>query len=292
MLSCSAAVATDVHPRQPKEHADRRRDHDHGARVGQLTGFRADFEDGDRVTVAPGGEEPPAGRVDVEVPRPTASNGLAFDQRQLSGVLKDKGYRFVGVARKNRNFFPNGRLHDKRRLAQYGANVLSRDGRWFTTKGKKHRLATRVGQLSKSGRVKLVFSRRAKERAWIATATDETRWSASTILSHYSNRWRLEILFKESKQNLGLGDYQVLRYRGVERYRHLVMIAHLLLTHLGANEPGAQADCHENDPLRLPSVPRLEQVLRSKLWDDTIDAMEKGSRNRRPGKKLQEIIQL
>jgi hypothetical protein len=70
------------------------------------------------------------------------------------------------------------------------------------------------------------------------------------------------------------------------------MIAHLLLTHLGANEPGGQADCHENDPLRLPSVPRLEQVLRSKLWDDTIHAMEKGSRNRRPGKKLQEIIQL
>jgi hypothetical protein len=39
-------------------------------------------------------------------------------------------------------------------------------------------------------------------------------------------------LFKMSKQHLGLGDYQVLRYRGVERYLHLVMIAYLLLTHL------------------------------------------------------------
>jgi len=207
-------------------------------------------------------------------------------------ACKDKGYRFVGVAKKNRNFFPNGRLHDKRRLSKYGANVLSRDGRWFTTHGKKHRLATRVGQLSKSGRVKLVFSRRAKERAWIAMATDETRWSASTVLSHYLNRWPIEILFKESKQNLGLGDYQVLRYRGIERYLHLVMIAHLLLTHLGANEPGAQADCDEKNPLRLPSVPRLQQLLRSKLWDDTINSMEKGSRNRRVGKKLKEIIQL
>jgi len=78
----------------------------------------------------------------------------------------------------------------------------------------------------------------------------------------------------------------------VERYLHLVMIAHLLLTHLGANEPGAQADCHENDPLRPPGVPRLKQSLRSKLWDDTINAMEKGSRNRRVAKKLKEIIQL
>jgi SRSO17 transposase len=207
-------------------------------------------------------------------------------------VCKEKRYRFVGVAKKNRNFFPNGRLHDKRRLSKYGANVLRRDGRSCTTNGKKHRLATRVGQLSKSGRVKIVFSRRAKERAWIAMATDETRWSASTILSHYLNRWPIEILFKESKQNLGLGDYQVLRYRGIERYLHLVMIAHLLLTHLGANEPGAKAACDENDLLRLPSVPRLQQLLRSKLWDDTINAMEKGSRNRRVGKKLKEIIQI
>jgi SRSO17 transposase len=207
-------------------------------------------------------------------------------------ACKDKGYRFVGVAKKNRNFFPDGRPRDKRRLSKYGANVLKRDGRWSTTNGKKYRLAVRVGQLSKSGRVKLTFSRRAKEKAWIAIASDETRWSASTILSHYLNRWPIEILFKESKQNLGLGDYQVLRYRGIERYLHLVLIAHLLLTHLGASQPGAKADCDENDPLRLPSVPRLQQLLRSKLWDDTINAMEKGSRNRRVGKKLKEIIQL
>lgn len=207
-------------------------------------------------------------------------------------VCKEKAYRFVGVAKKNRNFFPNGRLHDKRRLSTYGVNVLRRDGRWCTANGKSHRLAARIGQLSKAGRVKLVFSRRARERAWIAMATNETRWSASTILSHYLHRWPIEILFKESKQNLGLGDYQVLRYRGIERYLHLVMIAHLLLTHLAATEPGAQADCNENEPLRLPSVPRRQQMLRSKLWDDTINAMEKGSRNRRVGRKLKEIIQM
>jgi SRSO17 transposase len=221
---------------------------------------------------------------------------VLFDSYYLCPTViracKEKTYRFVGVAKKNRNFFPNGRLHDKRRLSTYGVNVLRRDGRWCTANGKSHRLAARVGQLSKAGRVKLVFSRRARERAWIAMATDETRWSASTILSHYLHRWPIEILFKESKQNLGLGDYQVLRYRGIERYLHLVMIAHLLLTHLAATEPGAQADCNENDPLRLPSVPQLQQLLRSKLWDDTINAMEKGSRNRRVGRKLKEIIQM
>ena len=74
-------------------------------------------------------------------------------------ICKEKGYRFVSVAKKNRNFFPNGRLHDKRRLSNYGANVLRRAGRWFTSRGKKHRLATRVGQLSKS-------SSKNRSRTW------------------------------------------------------------------------------------------------------------------------------
>jgi hypothetical protein len=33
-------------------------------------------------------------------------------------------------------------------------------------------------------------------------------------------------------------------------------------------------------------------VLRSKLWDDNINSMEKGSRNRRVGKKLKQILLL
>ena len=99
------------------------------------------------------------------------------------------------------------------------------------------------------------------------------------------------MLFKESKQYLGLGDYQVLRYRGIERYLCLVLIAHLLLTHLAAAEPGAQAD-DATKPLDLGSTPKRQQMLRSKIWDDTINNLETGSRNRRAGKKLKQLILL
>lgn len=200
-------------------------------------------------------------------------------------------YRYVGVAKKNRSFFPDGRDRDKRRLSSYGANVLKRVGKWVTHEGKKYRLAERVGRLSKLGRVKLVFSRRAKEKSWIAMATNETRWGALRVLSHYLNRWPIEVLFKESKQYLGLGDYQMLRYRGIVRYLHLVLIAHLLLTHLGGAARGAQAD-DDNKLLDLPSVPQLQVVLREKIWDDTVNSMEQGSRNRRVGKKLKELLLL
>lgn len=201
-----------------------------------------------------------------------------------SGRLKRKG--------SNRNFFADGRDREKRKISQYGANVLKRDGRFVTARGKKYRLAQRVGRLSKLGRVKLVFSRRAKEKSWICMATNETRWGALRVLSEYLNRWPIEVLFKESKQYLGLGDYQVLRYRGIERYLHLVLIAHLLLPHLGASQPGAQAEQDTTKPLDLPSIPQLQSLLRTKLWDDTIETMEKGTRHRRIGKKLKQLVLL
>ena len=157
---------------------------------------------------------------------------------------------------------------------------------------KKHRLAQRVGQLSKAGRVKLVFSRRPAEKSWVALATNETRWSAQTVLRHYFHRWPIEVLFKMSKQYLGLGDYQVLRYRGVVRYLHLVLIAYLLLTHLALNESSAQAEIKEQGELRLPSIPELQVKLRRMLWENLITTMEKGSRTRSAARKLKEAMML
>jgi SRSO17 transposase len=209
------------------------------------------------------------------------------------GACQAKGFPFVGVAKKNRNFYPQGRLRDKRKLRRYGANLLRRTGRDVTVKGKKHRLASRLGQLSRAGRVRLVFSRRPRESSWIAIATSECRWGAKTVLSHYLVRWGIEILFKMSKQHLGLGDYQVLRYRAVERYLHLVFIAHLLLTHLALREPDVQAAIEDHcTPLRLPSVSQLQQTLRTMLLQDVLQRLEKHRGQRGIARKIKEILNM
>ena len=210
---------------------------------------------------------------------------------KVISACENKHFPYIGVAKKNRNFFPDGRPWDKRKLGKYGINVLKRDGRRTKVNGKQYRLAERVGQLSKAGRVKLVLSRRPGENTWIAMATNETRWSAKTVLSHYLERWWIEVCFKMSKQYLGLGDYQLLRYRAIERYLCLVMISYLLLTHLAATTSSAQADANgKTQRLRLPTIPQLQQLLRETLWDDTIESFAKGSRNRRVGKKMKELI--
>jgi len=222
---------------------------------------------------------------------------VLFDSYYLCPAVihacETRGFRYAGVVKKNRNFFPDGRPRDKRKLARYGANVLRRDGRSVTVGGKKHRLTERVGHLSKAGRVKLVFSRRPRESAWIAIATNETRWGMKTVLSHYLIRWGIEVLFKMSKQYLGLGDYQVLRYRAVERYLHLVLIAHLLLTHLALREPDVQAGIKDrHSPLRLPSIPQLQQTLRDMLLQDVLQRLEKHRKQREIARKIKEIFNM
>jgi SRSO17 transposase len=219
---------------------------------------------------------------------------VLFDSYYLCAEViracETRGFSYVGVAKKNRNFFPDGRPRDKRKLGKYGKEVLRREGRTVKVRGKKHRLAERVGHLSHAGRVKLVFSRRPKDRGWITLVTNQTHWSMKTVLSHYLYRWGIEVFFKMSKQHLGLGDYHLLRYRGIERYLCLVLIAYLLLTHQALPAPGAKAK-HQRTELRLPSIPRLQQQLRQHLWNDVIHALEGGKRTRLAAKKLKEFIQ-
>ncbi len=73
---------------------------------------------------------------------------MLFDSYYLCPTVTQaceaRGFHYVGVAKKNRNFFPDGRDRDRRKLAHYGAKVLARDGRSVSVEGKKHRLAERV----------------------------------------------------------------------------------------------------------------------------------------------------
>jgi SRSO17 transposase len=212
--------------------------------------------------------------------------------QEVAQACGQRGWKYVGVAKKNRNFFPDGRPRDRRKLGKYGREVLRREGRTVKVQGKKHRLAERIGHLKHLGHVKLVFSRRPRDAAWVCLVTNETRWSKSTVLSHYMRRWGIEVFFKMSKQYLGLGDYHLLRYRGIERYLCLVLIAHLLLTHLALDTPDAKAQLKKRADLRLPSVPQLQHDLRRHLWNHVLDGLAKNKTTRRAAQKLREAIQL
>lgn len=207
-------------------------------------------------------------------------------------MCEARGWAYISVAKKNRNFFPQGRDRDKRKLSRYGRNVLRRNGRVVNVGGKRHRVADRVGRLSKAGQVKLVFSRRLGDRAWVVLVTNRRKWSAKTVLSHYQQRWGIEVLFKMSKQHLGLGDYQFLRYRAIENYLRLVLLAYLLLTHQALRASDVQAELKKRQHvLRLASISQLQQCLRAAVWDDLVQRLENRPKQRIVARKIKALLQ-
>lgn len=220
---------------------------------------------------------------------------VLFDAFYLCPVVlsacQSRDFAWISVAKKNRNFFPDGRNRDKHKLSSYGRNQLRRNARTISIGRTKYRLAERVGRLSRAGEVKLVFSRRGRERAWVVLVTNQRNWSAKTVVSHYLKRWGIEVFFKMSKQHLGLGDYQVLGYRAVERHLHLVLIAYLLLTHLALQTPDVKAKLKErHSVLRLPSIPKLQQELRATLWQEAIHSVENSASQRTFARKIKEFF--
>ena len=192
---------------------------------------------------------------------------VLFDKFYLCDTVvkscENKGFTYIGAVKENRNFFPDGRPKDKRKVSEYAKNALHRAGRWVSIPGsrKEHCVAERVGTMAKLGRIKLAMSRRRGEKSRLVVATNNLKLRAKSLIEHYRNRWQIEILFKMSKQHLGLGDYQFLRYTAVERYLHLVMISHQFLTHLARDCSGAKEQRKGRDALRLIRVERMQGIL-------------------------------
>jgi hypothetical protein len=106
-----------------------------------------------------------------------------------------------------------------------------------------------VGRLKKIGTVRVVFSKRPRDpwRNLVAVATNETELSAREVVANYERRWAIEVLFKELKGTLRLGEYQMQTRQGIERHLHLSGLAHLALTHHGLRALGAQAKHGDTD---------------------------------------------
>ena len=231
----------------------------------------------------------------VTLPSPGKTIVL-FDKFYLCDIIakscNDKGFCYIGAVKENRNFYPDGRPNDKKKVGAYARNVLDREGRWTVISGskKEHCVAQRVGNMKKLGRVKLAFSRRRGEKSRLVVATNNLKFGAKSLIEHYRHRWPIEILFKMSKQHLGLGDYQFLRYTAVERYLHLVMISHHLLTHLAVlrlGEKALQKGCGE---LRLPSIEQMQGILRNMLIEDRIKSLSDGTKYAGVARKLKTAL--
>jgi hypothetical protein len=192
-------------------------------------------------------------------------------------ACKRRGWHYVGVGKSNRRFKVMG---EHRKLADYGRNVLGRSGKWCIVEGLsksgKYCLAERIGTLKKLGEVKVVFSKRKGETKIIALVTDDLRATARKVVADYLKRWAIELLIKDEKQQLGLGDYRVLRYQAVVRHLHLVDCAYGCLTHLALKELGEKGKKNKQ-VLHLPPISQLKTKMRQVIWQEAVEDVIKKS---------------
>ena len=220
---------------------------------------------------------------------------VLFDAYYLCDVVADacaaRGWRYIGVGKGNRNLTVNGQT---KKLGVYGGNVLRRNGRWRTVQGLRksgaYCLASRVGWMKKLGEVKVVFSRRRNERKIVALVTDDLGASETTVVADYLKRWAIELLIKDEKQQLGLGDYRVLRYRAVVRHLHLVDIAYACLTHLALKDQRAQGQRKNEKVLRLPPISQLKARMRQLVWREALEDVVKHSHEKPVLRRLGKLL--
>ena len=210
---------------------------------------------------------------------------------EVVNACKQRKWPFIGVGKPNR-WFTVGSV--KHKLGKYGRNVLRNSGLWCSVTGlrktSRYRLAERVGRLNKLGIVKVVFSRRRGESKQIAIVTDDLSASMRTIVANYLKRWSIEMLIKDQKQYLGLGDYRVRRYQAVVRHLHLVDCAHACLTHVGIKAYRAQGQNKSRKVLRLEPIGRLKDRMHRIVWQENVQDVIKHSHEKPVIRRLEKLL--
>jgi SRSO17 transposase len=106
----------------------------------------------------------------------------------------------------------------------------------------------------------------------------------------YLKRWSIEMLIKDEKQHLGLGDYRVKRYRAVVRHLHLVDCAYACLTHLGLKTQSAQGQNKSKKVLRLEPISKLKDGMRRIVWQENVQNVIKYSHEKPVIRRLEKLL--
>ena len=207
-------------------------------------------------------------------------------------ACQERKWRYIGVSKSNRWLMVHATQH---KVGSYGKNILNRTGRWYGIQGLRktssYKLAQRIGTMNKLGRVKVVFSKRRGDHAVIALVTNDIQLSMKKTVSRYLKRWAIEVMIKEQKQHLGLGDYRVLRIRAIVRHLCLVDSAYACLTHIGIHNQCAQGHKDKTkDMLSVDSISQLKAQMRRMIWQQEVQNVIKFSHEKSVIRRLENLL--
>ena len=107
------------------------------------------------------------------------------------------------------------------------------------------------------------------------------------MIRTYDNRWSIEVFFKDTKQLLGLGQYQNVSIEAAVTHLHLVCLAYALLTHIAITREGAKGKQKSTAKL---STADLQNEVRRIVWDDLTDYLKQFSSGNQIVKELGRLL--
>lgn len=210
----------------------------------------------------------------------------------VTNACKQRKWHYISVSKGNRWFTVNSQKH---KIGAYGRTLLNRTGCWYSLRGlrksNRYKLVQRVGTMNKLGTVKVVFSKRRGDRSVMALVTDDLSASMKKIVSRYLKRWAIEVMIKEQKQHLGLGDYRVWRYTAIVRHLSLVDSAYACLTHVGIHDQHAQGDKNETkDMLFVAPMSQLKARMHQIIWRQEVQNVINYSHEKTVIRRLEKLL--
>jgi len=151
-----------------------------------------------------------------------------FASKDFIKFLQDKGLHWVTRLKSDRNIKIKGRYVA---IREFGATLPRQSFKKVQIGDRTYRIFSKAVELKGVGQVRVLISYDNEEFSGTPAyfATDRIRWEGTRILKTYAKRWNIETFFKDSKQNLGLEDYQLRDLRGIKRHWYLIFLAYSLL---------------------------------------------------------------
>jgi len=156
-------------------------------------------------------------------------------------ICQEKGYAHISQAKSNRTIYIEGKQYSAMEYAKRQRGRALKQTTYIPrSQNSPVKAKSLLVRLNRLGKVRLVVSRNEKgEYAFLVT--DHLRLPMVEIIRRYDLRWDIECYFREAKQHLGLGDYQMRSLQGIVRHLYAVMIACILLAQLKLSSAEAQA---------------------------------------------------
>lgn len=179
-------------------------------------------------------------------------------------------------------------------VADYRDSLTVDDFKEVEIKKRKFRIHSKCFQVKSlnNRKTRLVFIQEydKKKKKWtkvVVLATNQITWHSDKILKSYLLRWSIEVFFRDSKQHLGLGSYQMRKLKGIKRHWCLVSLAYLFLVKVRLTSTLLNKLSHQ-----LKTVGQLCSYYKDQVMEMIIHFAYQHFKNNKTPKEIVQILKL